>query len=520
MPPTSRVLAAIDVGTNSLHLIVARVHHDGRFEVLTRHKDMVRLGEGGGDMHQLSNDAMDRAVAALSRMAELAASHDAYVRAVATSAVREADNAAEFIARARREAGVTIEVISGVEEARLIHLGVLQALDTFERRLLLVDIGGGSTEVVVGHQGVEDVARSFKLGAVRLTARFFPGGSQHPAAVSACRSTVRSALAVIERDVRSFGHEVAVASSGTAEAVARMVQASRGGERPRTFNGFRWSVTELDEVVDTLANASNTAARRKIPGLDAARADIMLAGALILQGVAHTFGVVEFTFSDFALREGVLLDTMQRLTGSGTAPLRDVARRSVRQLAQRCDDDPEHSAHVAHLAMSLFDQTAALHGLDTLWRQLLEAAALLANVGLVISHSKHHLHSYYVIRNSELVGFTDHEIELIALVARYHRKSSPKASHPEFARLSTTDQQGVRLVAGLLRLAIGLDRRRDRRVASVTVRRRGGMLEMGLTPHGLGDVDLEMYAAQERSDLLAAELGQRIRVTTPSRASS
>lgn len=515
MPPASRVLAAIDVGTNSFHLIVARVHDDGRFEVLTREKDMVRLGEGAGDMSQLSPDAMDRAVAALSRMAELAASHDAHVRAVATSAVREADNAEVFLARVRDATGIDIDVISGVEEARLIHLGALQALDVYERRLLLVDIGGGSTEVVIGHRGVEEVARSFKLGAVRLTARFFPGGSQHPASVSACRATVQSALAVIERDVRSAGFDVAVASSGTAEAVARMVHARRGGERPRTFNGFRWSVTELDEVIETLVTTPSATARRKIPGLDAARADIILAGALILQGVARTFGVGEFTFSDFALREGVLLDTMQRLTGADAAPLRDVARRSVRQLAQRCDDDPSHSAHVATLATSLFDQTSALHGLDIAWRQLLEAAALLANVGLVISHSRHHLHSYYVIRNSELVGFTDHEIELIALVARYHRKSTPKTSHPEFARLSATDQEGVRRVAGLLRLAIGLDRRHDRRVASVSVRLQRGVVEIGLTPQGAGDVDLEMYAAQERSDLLASELGKRIRVTAP-----
>lgn len=514
MPPASRVLAAIDVGTNSVHLIVARVHLDGSFEVLTRHKDMVRLGEGAGDMSLLSHEAMDRAVAALSRMAELAASHGAYMRAVATSAVREADNAQVFIDRVRNEAGIDIEIISGVEEARLIHLGVLQALDLFDQRLLLVDIGGGSTEVVVGRRGVEEVARSFKLGAVRLTARFFPGGSQHPAAVSACRTTVQSALAVIERDVRSAGFDVAVASSGTAEAVARMVQARRGGDRPRTFNGFKWSVTELDEVIEALVRTPSTTARRKIPGLDTARADIILAGALILQGVARTFGVGEFTFSDYALREGVLLDTTQRLSGADAAPLRDVARRSVRQLAERCDDDPAHSAHVAYLATSLFDQTVALHGLDTTWRQLLEAAALLANVGLVISHSKHHLHSYYVIRNSELVGFTDHEIELIALIARYHRKSIPKTSHPEFARLSATDQRGVRRVAGLLRLAIGLDRRHDRRVISTTVRQRRGTLEIELAPQGTGDVDLEMYAAAERSDLLADELGKPIRITT------
>jgi exopolyphosphatase / guanosine-5'-triphosphate,3'-diphosphate pyrophosphatase len=514
MPTASRVLAALDVGTNSFHLVIARVQPDGSFEVITRDKDMVRLGEGGGDMTRLSGAAMDRAVRALTRMARLADSHGAELRAVATSAVREAENAHEFLARARSEAGIDVEVISGVEEARLIHLGVLQALDVFDRRLLLVDIGGGSTEVVVGHRGRELVARSFKLGAVRLTERFFPGGGQHPAAVSACRSTVRSSLAVIEREVLHDGFEVAIASSGTAEAVARMVQARRGDERPRTFNGFRWSVEELDEVVGQVVGARGAEARRRIPGLDTGRADIIVAGALLLQGVAHTFGVNEFTFSDFALREGVLLDTMQRLVGSDASPLRDVARRSVRQLAERCDDDPVHSGHVAQLATHLFDQTMRLHQLDVHWRHLLEAAALLANVGLVVSHSRHHLHSYYVIRNSELVGFTDHEIELIALIARYHRKGAPKPTHPEFARLSATDQRAVRVVAGLLRVAIGLDRRHDQRVRSVTARRSRGSLEVkvhGDAP-GQTDLELEIYAAQDRSELLGAELGLPIRV--------
>lgn len=517
MPPVS-LLAALDVGTNSFHLVIARVLPDGRFEVVTRDKDMVRLGQGGAGMSELSDDAMDRAVAALGRMARLAASHDAPVRAVATSAVREAKNAEVFIARAAREAGVEIDVISGVEEARLIHLGVLQALDVFDQRMLLTDIGGGSTEVVVGHQGTELVARSFKLGAVRLTERFFPRGSQHPAAVSSCRSAVRSALAVLEREVRSAGFEVAVASSGTAEAIARMVLAQRDAPRPRTLNGFRWSVQELDAVVDTLVAARTPAGRRGVPGLDPGRSDIIVAGALILQGVAHTFGVTEFTFSEYALREGVLLDTIQRRFGADAHHLRDVARRSVRQLAERCDDDPTHSAHVARLATSLFDQTVADHGLDAPWRHLLEAAALLANVGLVISHSKHHLHSYYVIRNSELVGFTDHEIELIALVARYHRKGAPKASHLEYARLSEGDQRAVRLLAGLLRIAIGLDRRHDGRAGDIVVAHQRRALDVAVVPapHREPDLSLEVYAAQERSELLATELGRRITISVRS----
>jgi exopolyphosphatase/guanosine-5'-triphosphate,3'-diphosphate pyrophosphatase len=499
-------LAAIDLGTNSFHLVVARVTAEGGFEVITREKDMVRLGHGGGDMTVLEPEAIERGVATLARMKRIADSFGAPVRAVATSAVREATNADEFIARARA-VGIDVEVISGVEEARLIHLGVLQAVRAFDRRMLLVDIGGGSTEVLIGERGEALLARSFKLGAVRLTDRFFAGERLHPSAVSSCRKHVRSSLAVLERDVRQIGFDLAVVSSGTAEAVARMVQAARGGAEPRTFNNFQFSSDELHEVAQRLARATSVTTRRRTPGLDPSRADIILAGVLILEGVVDTFGVRQLTFSDYALREGTLLDTVQRLRGAADHELRDVARRSVRQLAERCDDDPDHSAHVAQLAVQLFDATRLLHGLDDSARELLEAAALLANVGLVISHSKHHLHSYYVIRNSELVGFTDREIELIALIARYHRKSAPKSSHPEFARLGAREQRLVRVLAGLLRVAIGLDRSHDGRVERVTVTRGRKKLRIEAVAAPGTDTELELYAAAERAGLLAEALG-------------
>ncbi len=247
------------------------------------------------------------------------------------------------------------------------------------------------------------------------------------------------------------GFEVAVGSSGTIQAVAAMAQAATGTEPPRSFNRFRLSADDVRAVVKALIGAPSVKQRSRLPGLDANRADIVLAGALILEGVVETFGVEELEISDYALREGVLLDTIQRTRGGSLHHLRDVSRRSVLHLAELCDEDPEHSAHVARLALELFDGLTALpplKGLDGLGepaREYLEAGALLANVGLFISHSRHHLHSYYVIRNSEvLTGLTDDEIEIIALLARYHRKSGPRPRHPEFARLSEADQHLVR----------------------------------------------------------------------------
>ena len=243
----------------------------------------------------------------------------------------------------------------------------------------------------------------------------------------------------------------------------------------------------------SLASAPTVADRRAIPGLDADRADIVLAGAIIVEQAIAVFGIDELVVSDYALREGALLDAFQRRHGAALHHLRDLRRRSVTRLAELMDDEPEHSAHVAVLALELFDETALLHGLGDDMRELLEAAALLANVGLFVSHSEHHKHSYYVIRNSEqLSGFTDHEIEVVAQVARYHRKSTPSAKHLEFAALRAGDQQAVRTMAGLLRVAIGFDRTHAGLVTSVRCRRDGETLVVEAVPVPGADLSLEL----------------------------
>jgi exopolyphosphatase / guanosine-5'-triphosphate,3'-diphosphate pyrophosphatase len=475
-PNAPKLLAAIDVGTNSFHMVIARVHPGGRIEVVTREKELVRLGHGGGDMTALEPDAIERGVATLGRMRMLAEAAGAPLRAVATSAVREAKNASVFLRSAHDTAGVEVEVITGVEEARLIHLGVLQALPVFDRPLLLCDIGGGSTELLCGHRGEVLGARSFKVGAVRLTDRFFAYSN-----TANQRDYVQSTTAPFRKLASKHPFEVAVASSGSAETVARMAHALRGHGELRTYNGFTFTIDEIEQVCNLLIE-TKPSDRGGLAGLDPRRADIALAGALTLLEVARSFNVKAFTISDFALREGVLLDTIARTTDEVLHHLNDISRRSVRQLMQLCDEDPNHSEHVAKLALRLFDQTKTLHGLDDTYRDYLEAASLLANVGLFVSHSQHHVHSYYIIRNTDvLAGLTDNEIEMIALVARYHRKGLPKNDHPEFRTLPTHQQRIVRLLAGLLRVAIGLDRSHDGRVGVVDVDRVGDKLVVKAT---------------------------------------
>ncbi len=502
-------LAAIDVGTNSVHLLVARPTRHHRFEVLASEKEVVRLGSGSSDMKELSDDAMDRGIATLTRFRRLATTWDAEVIAVATSAVREAANAAVFLERARVEADVEVDVISGPEEARLIHLGVLQAVPVYDRQLLLVDIGGGSTEVLVGRGESVLLARSLKLGAIRLTERFFPGGKVAAGSVDACRKHVRAQLNPVVREVRHHGYEVAVGSSGTIGAIAQMAQAARGESASRTLSNVAFTRSDLGEVVEAVAAAPTTRERlAAVPGLDAKRADIIVGGAVLLEQIFAELDVDDLVVSDFALREGLILDAIHTREGPSRDHLHDLRRRSVLHLAHRLDPEPEHAHHTTVLALQLFDGTAGRHGLPETARELLEAAGLLHNVGLSISHDSHHKHSYYVIRNSEwLTGFTQHEVELIAQVARYHRKSAPKPKHLEHALLGASDQQLVCTLAGLLRVAIGLDRTHAQAVRSVRCEVGDDELRLVLDVAAGADASLERYVAAERKDLLEATLG-------------
>jgi len=478
----SNNIAALDIGTNSFHMVVAKVVDQG-FEVIAREKESVRIGHGAGEMKELSPEAMDRGIVCLTRMQQVAASLNADIVAVATSAVREAKNKGEFIRRARRESLIDIQVISGVEEARLIHLGALHGIGRPESTMFLCDIGGGSTEVVIGNDDEEMLARSFKLGAVRLTDRFFATETLHPSAVGSCRAFAR-------------------------------FHAQSGEPEPRTFNRFEFTRIQVSETVKALAACTTVEERQKKFGIDKNRAQIILAGAIILEAICDVYGVGTLMFSDYALREGVLIDALRRRGLGPQSNDHDPALHSVRQLSERCDDRIEHSENVARLAVQIFDQMQTTLDLDNDSRRLLEAASLLANVGVVISHSKHHLHSYYVIRNSELVGLSDREIELIAQIARYHRKGEPKLDHAPFAALNENDRHIVRSLAGILRISVGLDRTHDGRVKKVSVDISEDDVVIEFSCNKKLETDLIEYAANDRKALLSDVVNKRLKIVS------
>ncbi len=508
-----RMHAAIDLGTNSFHLLVARLDPDGQFDVVAKEKENVRLGSGSGDMTELTPEAIDRGIAALRRFRQVADSFEADIAAVATSAIREAVNRNEFLDRAMNEAGVRVDVVPGVEEARLIHLGVIQSLPLFNEQILVVDIGGGSTEFLVGLGTDVRSAHSTKLGAIRLTDRFFPGGVVSKKSAQRCRTHVRSFLVPTIRRLREHRPFVAVGSSGTINTVAKMVVANRGGDPDAPTGGVSFTRAELGAVVEAVLGATTPSDRIGLAGLDERRRDIIVAGAVLLEQILDGLALDEMTVSEAALREGILLDRASRDGEASFHHLGDIRRESVLRMAEQYHEDLGHIQRATDLALQLFDATSEIHDLGLAERDLLEAAGLLHNVGLFISHAAHHKHSYYVIRHSDqLSGFTDREIELIAQVARYHRKSAPKAGHLDFQALSHADRALVQTLAGLLRIGIALDRTRQGGITSIQVHDDGESLRVGVTPDEAVDLSLEMYTAGQRSRLLSAALDRKVTV--------
>jgi exopolyphosphatase/guanosine-5'-triphosphate,3'-diphosphate pyrophosphatase len=508
------VLAAIDIGTNSIHMVVARVSGRG-FEIITREKELVRLGRGSGEMKRLTPEAMDRGVAALARCRKIANNWNAEIVAVATSAVREALNGPDFIERAEEEAGVEVQVISGIEEARLIHLGVLQALAVYDETILCCDIGGGSTELLFGKGEEVLTSRSLKVGAIRITERCFSRGVT-PAAVSEAKRYLRDLFAAFAHETQAIRPAIMVGSSGTIETVVRMALARGGQSVPRSLNATEITRDDVRAVVEELVAAGTPPAICALPGSDSSRADILVGGALILLMAMKVFDVRRLVFSDGSLREGVLLDAMELFSGS-RRHLGDIRRQSVLHLVELCEDDPDHALNVARLADQLLWGLRGSLGLPDHAGELLEAAALLCNVGLFISHNRHHQHSYYVIRNAEsLTGFTQREIEVIAQVARYHRKSAPSTRHAEFAALGPEDRHLVSNLAAILRVAVGLDRSHQALVEDLTVTVGADTILIVAQPVQVdgrpADLELEMEAARRRSELLAEVSGRSVTI--------
>ena len=507
---TSRHFAALDIGSNSFNLSLVRIREDGQWEMVGRHKETVRLAHDlDADGERLSPEAMDRGVEALGRCLEYARGYDAPVRAVATSAVREARNRQEFLDRVRAAYGLEVEVVSGHEEARLIWMG-LQADPTLsQRRAFSFDIGGGSVEFCVGTGEDLQFASSLPLGGVRLAGRFFPDGDVSPKALKQCREWVQGRLEPIVRALRTFRWDLSLATAGTVGALMRMVVMRREGHVPLRLSGSCATGEELLAVCREVCATRSVKARRKLPGMDEKRADILPAGAVVVETLVKSLSLTNLEWRDSGVREGVVRDYLERESHVGKAPeLGSWRRRGVTSLADSFSLDRDHDRQVERLSRELFLQLSEPLRLDENAGELLEAAAQLHEVGLRIGFDEHHKHSYYVVRHSHLLaGFVDREIEMIAQVARYHRKSHPKPSHPQWMALSEADRRIVSSLSGLLRVADGLDRRHQGAVAGVKAHRGEGGWVLVVQARSGDETGMEIWAADSKKALLEECLG-------------
>jgi exopolyphosphatase / guanosine-5'-triphosphate,3'-diphosphate pyrophosphatase len=500
-------IAALDVGSNSFHLIVADVETGGRIHVLDRAKEMVRLGDSTLHKGVIAPEVFRRGLDALRALRRIADRHkvDALV-AVATSAVREAQNGGEFVRAARDESGIDIRVIRGDEEARLIYLGARGSLDLGKRRVALFDLGGGSLEIVLADAQELYFTSSLKLGVIRLTESCPCSDPPSARERAHLQERVRAMLDPVISRVRAMGFDNVAFTSGTAQALGGLLRSEGGGGSGKSAI----AVGDLAALEQKLG-AMTVAARAKLPGRDARRADTIYAGAVVFRTALELVGAEQAALCETALREGIIADYVasNRPGILLVEEFPDLRRRSVMELARRCQFREDHATHVARLALSIFHQTRRLHKLAEADAELLEYAALLHDIGFYISPHRHHRHSEYLIKSHAMTGFSRPEVEIVALTARYHRKAEPRRGHGPIKTISKADSRRVRYLAAILRVADALDRTHARLVRAVRCSISSRTVEVRVDADG--DPELELWAARRKGDLFEGLAERKLR---------
>ncbi|HLR04377.1 MAG TPA: Ppx/GppA phosphatase family protein [Pyrinomonadaceae bacterium] len=503
-------VAAIDVGSNSIKLVVVDAAASDSFAVLAREKETVRLGHDTLRKGHLSAAAFDRATDCIKRFASIAEARGAErIFAVATASVREARNAARFIKEIHRRTGVQLEVLSSIEEARLIGVAAAQGCAARGASLINIDIGGGSTEISLMQESAPAGLFSVKLGAVGLTDKYVTSDPIKPKDLRALKAEVRSAMERPGRELRDARWQQASGTSGTIISIGEALRLRASSEAERKTKGAQPAGDEV--VLSKLVRFNSRMAelklaeRRASPGISAQRSEIIVAGGQILEGAMRALGLNVLRTCGWALREGVLIDRLREIEAESKPPVADIVDhrlRGVHAVGRRFGYEQAHAQQVARLAETIFDQLVQHGAAGTLTRHhrtLLSAAALLHDVGYHIAHENHHKHALYLIKNSELTGFSEAERDVIANAARYHRGPSPKERHEDFAVLNEPDQKTVFELAAILRLADSLDRSHDNRVKDVHCTRDGHLVHIQL--HSRVNCDREIFSAEQKRDM-------------------
>ncbi|MFN7526753.1 MAG: HD domain-containing protein [Dolichospermum sp.] len=523
--PENQMIAAIDIGTNSLHMVIVKIEAAlPSFTMIAREKETVRLGDRNLITGELKPEIMNKAMACLGRFKTIAYSLGVTsIVAVATSAVRESPNGKEFLHQIETQVGLNVDLISGPEEARRIYLGVLSGMEFNNQPHIIIDIGGGSTELILGDSEEPRSLTSTKIGAVRLTGELV---KSDPITETEFKYLQAYARGMLERSVEEVQGKLKIGdsprligTSGTIETIATIHAREKLGLVPSTLNGYQFSLQDLRTWVTRLRRMTNIE-RAAIPGMPEKRSEVILAGAVILQEAMTLLGLESLTVCERSLREGVIVDWM--LThGFIDNRLRfqsSIRQRSVLKTAKKYQTNLEHGDRVAAFALSIFDQTQAqIHNWGANQRQLLWAAAVLHNSGHHVSHSAHHKHSYYLIRNSELLGYNETEIEIIANIARYHRKSPPKKKHENYRNLLHKEHRTmVNQLSAMLRLAVALDRRQIGAIAHIQCEYQPNFQEfkMLIFPSTIEDeCGLEMWSLDYKKGVFEEEFGLKFVAT-------
>ena len=501
---------AIDIGSNSIRLLVSEIDEMGATRDVVSSRQVVRLGASVFREGRVSDSAMERALEALGVMAEEIRNHGVLgIRAVGTAALRDAANREVFLSRAAELLGAPVETVSGLEEARLVHLGVQARWPQGKRKVVVADIGGGSAEVILSESGHIAEAVSKPVGAVRLTEMFLKKDPPEAREVARMEKYVEERFSGLMERIKHAQPERMIVTSATG-AVA--VCAANNIRRTRRDEADKLAATtrQIGNLYRSLVT-QDVVGRRGVTGIGPRRAEIVVAGVAVLNHLATALRMPRVYYSSAGVREGIIADLVKRKVGAEPARLDGDQRRLALSMARRYGLSPAHVKQVARLARMLFEAMYALHGLPASEGRILEAAAHLYNIGHYVNESRHHHHSYYLVLNSDLSGFSSSEREMIACLCRYHRKSLPQTSHPEFAALDETAQNIVAKLIPLLRLAVALDQSQEQRVDMVTV----SLLPQSVTirVQSTRDFDIEKYYAEQTAQVFRSTYGRDLLVS-------
>lgn len=499
-------LAVIDMGSNSFRLVVFQYEPDSWWSLADEIREPTRVSAGMGEEGVLQPEPMERAVRTAGVFASfLSASGVERVDAVATSAIRDAPNRDELTAAIRARTGLRVRVISGAEEAWYGYLAIANSTTLTEG--FGIDVGGGSVQLMrIADRRLAE-AESVRLGAVRVSELFLPDEDAGPKQLKALRKHVNRTLSEFEWWGGDGGRLAGI--GGTVRNLAAAAQ-KRLELRDVDVQGFELTRDALEELIELLV-ARPAAKRGSIRGIKPDRADVILGGAVVLAAAMDRGGFGTLEVTEAGLREGIFFERL--LKGRDPPLLEDVRRESVENLAHRFRTDDAHVAHVAALSLEMFDglAQAGLHDLEPGDRELLWAACMLHDIGVTIDYDDHHRHSHYLIVNTGLPGYSPRELELIALIARWHRKGSPDATQLGALR-RPGDEERLLLLCGIIRLAEQLERSRDRSVAHVTLERRKRGVVLHARTNGSGDDGVALWSAQRNTGLLTEAIGEYVEV--------